>query len=134
MACQRGGIVGKTVATCQLEPQSAERPRHAIPGRWDQRRAGNRNFDARSEDDFWQELMELRGRVPAVTPQDAQADAQPGDTADSNEWLDVDGAGDVVRAGCAVRSALVEMDGEMARWNDDDVMGWSVYPETLYIV
>ncbi|CAJ0591753.1 unnamed protein product [Cylicocyclus nassatus] len=89
-----------------------------------------------SEDDISRELMEVRGRIPMANPQDAQADAQPGDTVDSNDtkWLDVDGAGDVVRAGCAVRSALVEMDGEMARWNDDDAMGWSVYPETLYIV
>ncbi|CAJ0589626.1 unnamed protein product [Cylicocyclus nassatus] len=37
-----------------------------------------------SEDDFWQELMEICGRVPMANPQDAQADAQPGDTADSN--------------------------------------------------
>ena len=32
------------------------------------------------------------------------------------EWLDVDGARDVMQVGCAVRSALVEMDGEMDWW------------------
>ncbi|CAJ0601768.1 unnamed protein product [Cylicocyclus nassatus] len=69
-----------------------------------------------SEDDFWRELMEVRGRVPMANPQDAQTDAQPGDTADSNEWLDVGGARGGVRVGCAVRSALVEMDGEVERW------------------
>ncbi|CAJ0605302.1 unnamed protein product [Cylicocyclus nassatus] len=37
-----------------------------------------------SEDDFWQELMEVRGRVSMANSQDTQADAQPGDTADSN--------------------------------------------------
>ncbi|CAJ0589181.1 unnamed protein product [Cylicocyclus nassatus] len=92
------------------------------------------NSTCESEDDISRELMEVRGRVPMANPQDAQADAQPGDTADSNEWSEVDGARDVMRVGCAARSALVEMDGEMARWSDDDAMGWSVYPETLYIV
>ncbi|CAJ0598827.1 unnamed protein product [Cylicocyclus nassatus] len=37
-----------------------------------------------SEDDFWQELMEICGRVHMANSQDAQVDAQPGDTVDSN--------------------------------------------------
>ncbi|CAJ0588548.1 unnamed protein product [Cylicocyclus nassatus] len=127
MTCQRGGIVGKTVATCQLEPQLAKRPRHAIPvvalsinhahtGGFivGTSRGKSHCADAplislgylvtmicfendgtngelgigistcESEDDISRELMEVRGRVPMANPQDAQVDAQPGDTTDSN--------------------------------------------------